>query len=253
MLSSPHASPINLYALLGSARYWSRCVCEVDQALLKEASHTPVFLLPSAQKFLQGIKATPPVAVLQHCSANPAMQFGVPSSLQRCVPLAVELLISGIKTCHRLEAVSGQSKPHQLQALSRTSDNLREKLFQEVVCTVLPQAYHCERYHHAYNAQQCSDGLSEQDASSDMLLKRGCAPGLCQVLKCTQDQQVQSLLIAMANTAGETRTQNPGPKSKFAQPMYHKFLGYESIGRLCILQVCYVIINTSSSRDNSNS
>ncbi|GAX84803.1 hypothetical protein CEUSTIGMA_g12224.t1 [Chlamydomonas eustigma] len=223
-------------------RHWSQCILLVDQGLVTEATKTLVYLLPSAPKFLQSLNNSKSQG-LQLCSSSDISETAViqwnvpnaPSKLQRCLPHAVTLLIAGFQACVRKEVVPSLCDLRQVQPdRQKTAEMFQEQLLLAVVCAVLPQAYHSERYQHIYDAEPSSNDLS-QDAGSDML-KRGCLPGLCQAFQCSQEEAVQSFLAMMARGVVENRTQNPVSKQKVAQPMYHEFLGYNSIGRLCILQ-----------------
>ncbi|GAX74081.1 hypothetical protein CEUSTIGMA_g1531.t1 [Chlamydomonas eustigma] len=221
-------------------RYWSQCILLVDQGLVTEATKTLVYLLPSAPKFLQSLNNSKSQG-LQLCSSSDisetaVIQRIVPSKLQRCLPHAVTLLIAGFKACVRKEVVPSLCDLRQVQPdRQKIAEMFQEQLLLAVVCAVLPQAYHSERYQHIYDAEPSYNDYLSQDASSDML-KRGCLPGLCQAFQCSQEEAVQSFLAMMARGVVENRTQNPVSKQKVAQPMYHEFLGYNSIGRLCILQ-----------------
>ncbi|GAX74067.1 hypothetical protein CEUSTIGMA_g1517.t1, partial [Chlamydomonas eustigma] len=220
-------------------RYWSQCMLLVDQGLVTEATKTLVYLLPSAPKFLQSLNNSKSQG-LQLCSSSDisetaVIQRIVPSKLQRCLPHAVTLLIAGFQACVRKEVVPSRCDLPQVQPdRQKTAEMFQEQLLLAVVCAVLPQAYHSERYQHIYDAEPSSNDMS-QDTGSDML-KRGCLPGLCQAFQCSQEEAVQSFLAMMARGVVENKTQNPVSKQKVAQPMYHEFLGYNSIGRLCILQ-----------------
>ncbi|GAX84802.1 hypothetical protein CEUSTIGMA_g12223.t1 [Chlamydomonas eustigma] len=224
-------------------RYWSQCMLLVDQGLVTEATKTLVYLLPSAPKFLQSLNNSQSQG-LHLCSSSDISETAViqwnvpnvPSKLQRCLPHAVTLLIAGFQACVRKEVVPSLCDLRQVQPdRQKTAEMFQEQLLLAVVCAVLPQAYHSERYQHIYDAEPSSNDYLSQDAGSDML-KRGCLPGLYQAFQCSQEEAVQSFLAMMARGVVENRTQNPVSKQKVAQPMYHGFLGYNSIGRLCILQ-----------------
>ena len=215
-LSPPPPSPIHAH------RLWQHELDEMDCSLALDACKGAVHFLPSVSSFLHE-KHAGSMATHHQALPNAGGDSGCGAATLHTV---CETLSQGLSACERqLSRVTG---PMIRQSMSDAQLVLQERLHCALASPQLPQAFDPQLF-----SATCSPGL---------VLPR-CFNWLCQLVAVRADPVAQAPLAALAERISTSRTIPADVVSRTTaagskQLMFHSHLGYESIGRICVLQVC---------------
>lgn len=198
----------------------------MDRSLASDSSKGAVYFLPSVSSFLHAGKQASSKAA--HHQA-PLTAGGGHSCRAATLRTACQMLSQGLSACER--QLSLATGPMAKQSMGDAQLLLQEQLYYAVASLKLPLAFNSQLF-------LAEDG---PPAAAGHATPR-CFDGLRQLVAVRADPVAQTPLAALAERTATSRTIATdavanASRAAGGQPMFHSELGYESIGRICVLQV----------------
>lgn len=154
--------------------------------------------------------------------------------------VSCRMLSQGLSACERQLSLA-YAGTKMKQSMTDVQLCLQEHLYRSFVAPQLPQAFDSQLF-------LSTDSPVTAERRKPVIPR--CSNGLYQLVAVRADPATQASLTALAEVVAAARTIPTDiaarPSMVMAgsgQPMFHSELGYESIGRICALQVCHRVQN----------